>query len=176
MANRSKKVVLSARVDPYLKASLELAAAAKNQKIVKMLESILESGLDDLIIDNPFESETPKISFLFAFTAIWSESEALYKLRAGTLGPKFAGDDLAFAAFIIHSSNHFKGDFDLFGDLNGRINNANIKLSHKYMINLELLEAEWATVERYISFLAMNKPFEPSYEDFKRMLEASEAK
>jgi len=176
MANRSKKVVLSARVDPYLKASLELAAAGKNQKIVKMLETILEGGLDDLMIDNPFESEHPRISFMLAFTAIWSESEPLYKLRAGTLGPNFAGDDLAFTALIVHGSNYFDGDFDLFGDLNGRIKNANLKPHHKYMINLELLEAEWSTVERYTAFLIANKPFEPTYEDFKRMLKASEAK
>ncbi|WP_044267619.1 hypothetical protein [Pseudomonas fluorescens] len=176
MANRSKKVVLSARVDPYLKASLELAAAAKNQKIVKMLETILESGLDDLMIDSPFEGESERISFMLAFTAIWSESEPLYKLRAGTLGPKFAGEHLAFTAIIVHASNYFDGDFDLFGDLNGRVGNAGLKPRHKYMINLELLEKEWPTVERYQDFLMTNKPFEPSYEDFKRMLKASEAK
>jgi hypothetical protein len=176
MANRSKKVVLSARVDPYLKASLELAATAKNQKIVKMLESILLSGLEDELIDNPFYSADSKISFMRAFNAIWSENEIVYKLRAGALGPKFAGEDLAFAAMLVTASSYFEGDFDLFGDLNGKAVAGNLKLHHTPKINLELAEKEWSTVERYVDFLATNKPFEPSYDDFKRMLSASESK
>ena len=61
MANRSKKAVLSARVDPYLKAALELLAVSRNEKIVKILESCLENGMNDRIIANPFKTPQKKI-------------------------------------------------------------------------------------------------------------------
>ena len=172
MANRSKKVVLSARVDPYLKAALELFAGSRNEKIVKILETCVENGLSDRIITNPFKArhkDQEKIGFMVAFTAIWSENETLYKLRAGSLGPDFAGDDLAMVAMLINGMSYFKGNFDVFGDLNGYVETFGFTPRMTPKVNLQLVEDEWPLVEEYVRFLANNKPFEPDYEDYKRM-------
>lgn len=172
MANRSKKVVLSVRIDPYLKAALELSASSKNEKIVKVLETCLENGLTDRDIRNPFkprDEHQEKISFMIAFTAIWSENEALYKLRAGALGPDFAGEELSLISMFILGDKHFDGDFDLFGDLNGSAETFGFTPKMRPMVNLRLVEEEWPIVEEYVRFLANNKPFSPGYEDYKRM-------
>jgi hypothetical protein len=172
MANRSKKVVLSARVEPYLKAALELFATSRNEKIVKILETCVENGLNDRTITNPFKprhKDQEKISFMVAFTAIWSENETLYKLRAGSLGSDFAGEELAMVAMFINGKKYFAGDFDVFGDLNGSVETFGFKPHMQPMVNLPLVEEEWPIVEEYVRFLANNKPFEPGYEDYKRM-------
>jgi hypothetical protein len=172
MANRSKKVVLSARVDPYLKAALELLATSRNEKIVKILETCVENGLNDRTIPNPFkprDKDQARISFMIAFTAIWTENEVLYKLRAGSLGPEFAGESLAMAAMFVTMSKHFDGHDDVFGDLNGSVQTFGFKPHMQPKVNLQLVEEEWEIVEEYVRFLANNKPFEPSYDDYKRM-------
>lgn len=178
MANRSKKVVLSARVDPYLKAALELLAASRNEKIVKILESCLENGMNDRIITNPFKApqKLEKISFMVAFTAIWSENETLYKLRAGTLGSDFAGEELSMVAMFINDDKYFDGEFDVFGDLNGSTEKFGFKPRIQPRVNLALVEKEWPIVEEYVRFLASNKPLQPGYADYKSMRAQSLAK
>lgn len=104
-----------------------------------------------------------------AFTAIWSDNEILYKLRAGSLGPDFAGDELAIIAMFVNGRKYFDGDFDVFGDLNGAVETLGFKPRMRPMVNLPLVEEEWHIVEEYVKFLANNKPFEPDYEDYKRM-------
>lgn len=172
MANRSKKVVLSVRVDPYLKAALELLALSKNEKIVKILENCLENGLNDREIRNPFKSRDKhqdKVSFMIAFTAIWSENEILYKMRAGTLGPDFAGEELSFISMLVRGDGYFSGDYDLFGDLNGSTETFGFTPQTRPKVNLELIEHEWPILEEYSRFLANNKPFQPSFEEYKKM-------
>jgi hypothetical protein len=178
MANRSKKVVLSARVDPYLKAALELLAASRNEKIVKILESCLENGMNDRTITNPFKApqKLEKISFMVAFTAIWSENETLYKLRAGTLGPDFAGEELSTVAMFINDDKYFDGEFDVFGDLNGSTDKFGFKPRMQPRVDLALVEKEWPIVEEYVRFLANNKPLQPGYSDYKSMRAQSLAK
>lgn len=179
MANRSKKVVLSARVDPYLKAALELAASSRNEKIVKILEACVENGLNDRTVKNPFKprsKDQETISFMIAFTAIWSENETLYKLRAGALGPDFAGEELGMIAMLITGDKYFDGECDVFGDLNGSIEKYGFQPKRRPLVNIELVEQEWPIVEEYVRFLASNKPLEPSYEDYKKMREQSKTK
>jgi hypothetical protein len=181
MANRSKKVVLSARIDPYLKAALELSASVQKEKIVKLLEQYLLNGLEHEMVANPFGCTSPKerpdeLPFMDVFVAIWSENEVLYKVRAGALSAAFAGTDLWEMAMLVIGEKYFKGDFDLFGDLNGAVRRFGFLPPDKPMINLRLVEAEWAIIESYVSFLQNNKPFQPPYLDYKRMLEESQAR
>ncbi|AZF49172.1 MULTISPECIES: hypothetical protein [unclassified Pseudomonas] len=179
MANRSKKVVLSARVDPYLKAALELLAASRNEKIVKILESCLENGMNDRTITNPFNAprkDLGTISFMVAFTSIWSENETLYKLRAGTLGPDFAGEELSMVAMVINDDKYFDGEFDVFGDLNGSTEKFGFTPRMQPRVDLALVEKEWPIVEEYVRFLANNKPLQPGYADYKNMRAQSLAK
>ncbi|WP_281211903.1 hypothetical protein [Pseudomonas fulva] len=178
MANRSKKVVLSARIDPYLKAGMELAATAKNEKIVKMMEEFIETGLAVMTVDNPFlaiGSRTEKTSFMLIFKCIWSEDEAVYKMRAGGLGPAFAGEYLFALHQIVFSEEYFRGEDDLYGDLNGF--KEKLKLTPpKRPVNLKRIRDEWSTINDYCEFLSNNKPFFIQYLDYKRMAEESKAK
>jgi len=179
MANRSKKAVLSARVDPYLKAALESLAVSRNEKIVKILESCLENGMNDRIIANPFKTpqkKLEKVSFMVAFAAIWSENETLYKLRAGTLGPDFAGEELSMVAMFINGDKYFDGEFDVFGDLNGSKDTFGFEPRMQPRVNLALVEREWPIVEEYVRFLSNNKPLQPGYADYKSMRAHSLAK
>ncbi len=181
MANRSKKVVLSARVDPYLKAALELLAAAKREKIVKLIEISIENQLSDREVPTPFlfqtnEERRDKLGFMTVFEAIWSEDEPLFKLRAGILGPEIAGEETWMQAMTIIGDDYFKGDDDVFGDLNGLTKKFGYTVAVNQKVNLDLVRCEWSLVQAYVSFLENNKPFSPSYEDYKRMLKESQAK
>ncbi|MGV8887714.1 MAG: hypothetical protein ACOH2P_06590 [Pseudomonas sp.] len=179
MANRSKKVVLSARVDPYLKAGLELLAASQNQKIVKLLETFLQNGLEDASVNSPFHAHADKrekISFMNLFKAIWTEDEVLFKVRAGALGPEYAGETTWREACVATGCDHFKGDVDLYGNLNGYEGKFAYSVPWSYELNIELIREEWPLIEGYVSFVENNKPFEPSYDDYKRMREQSDAK
>ena len=51
MANRSKKVVLSARIEPRLKAALDIAAMKLEDKVVKVLEDFVADGLKRITVD-----------------------------------------------------------------------------------------------------------------------------
>ncbi|OFJ43301.1 hypothetical protein BJN42_21795 [Pseudomonas koreensis] len=179
MANRSNKVVLSARVDPYLKAALELLAASQKEKIVKLLETFLENGMHDFYVVNPFlpkGGEAEKTSFMNVFTAIWSDDEVVYKLRAGVLGPQYAGETAWRQAMVVTGDHYFKGADDLYGDLNGLSEKWGYKAEYNYFLDLEKVRSEWPLIEGYVSFIENNKPFEPSYEDYKRMHQQSKAK
>lgn len=175
MKNRSKKVVLSARVEPYLKAALDLYAVSKNEKIVKVLELFIESKLEDINIRNPLrgvKGAREKISFMTMFTAIWSEDEVVYRLRAGLLGPEMAGErDWRIA--LMATSGLFDGDYELYGDLNGLGERLKLEPRERPSINLELVKREWDLICGYVDFLENNKPFSPTYQDYKRMHESS---
>jgi len=94
---------MSARVDPYLKAGIELLAASQRVKIVKLMEEFLEWGLETTQVENPFESskKMPRISFLAVLEAIWTDDDVLFQLRAGALGGRISGDDIFNAAFVV---------------------------------------------------------------------------
>jgi len=177
MANRSKKVVMSARVDPYLKAGIELLAASQRVKIVKLMEEFLEWGLETTQVDNPFASskKTPRISFLAVLEAIWTDDDVLFQLRAGALGGRISGDDIFNAAFVVlsHETDYFEGDFDVFGDLNGLTARMGLQPPVPFKINMELVREEWETIKAYVQFLAQNKPFQPSYEEYKTIMAKS---
>ncbi|CAI8856464.1 Phage protein [Pseudomonas jessenii] len=181
MANRSKKVVLSARIDPYLKAALELLAASRSEKIVKLLESFIENGLYDIevtapVVLNRANQGHEKVSFMNLFTAIWSEDEVLYKVRAGVLGPQYAGETIWRQALVASVEDCFKGADDLYGDLNGLTKKLGFSISGCYKLNMDLIREEWPIIESYVAFVENNKPFEPSYTDYKKMLANSKAK
>lgn len=173
MANRSKKVVISARIDPYLKAAIDTAAAAQNEKIVIVLESLIVDGLNEFFVPNPFRGgdggEGGHANFMCVFEAIWSEDEVLFKLRAGAVGAEFAGDTAWRQARVVLASDYFKGDYDLFGDLNG-LTPKDGSVIETYLIDFELVKNEWPLIEGYVAFLENNKALAPSYDDYKKMI------
>lgn len=176
MANRSKKVMLSARIEPYLKSGIEMASAARNEKIVKLMERFIEIGLEDLTVDNPFKvTSLEKVDFMFVFKSIWSDDEPTLKIRAGGLGESFAGEYLSRLAGWVLNDEYFKGDFDLYGDLNGVSIGEKASAPYK-LVNIELIRNEWGMINSYYDFLESNKPFHPSYADFKRMDQESKSR
>lgn len=178
MANRSKKVVISARITPYLKAAIDMAAAAQNEKIVTMMENLLEQGLNEIFVPTPFCDgvlrEGAETNFMHIFGLIWSEDPILFKLRAGALGPDFAGEKNTREANVVISCEYFKGDYDLYGDVDNQFSDwGSFK---KVFINFNLVKEEWSVIEGYISFLENNKNLLPTYESYKKMVESSGAR
>lgn len=173
MANRSKKAVISARIDPLLKAGLELAATTQNEKIVALLESGIQSLLSTAVVDDPFgEKPGDKTSFLELIEKIWSEDDVVYKLRVGGLGFKYADIETVDIATIVSHNDYFFGDFNLYGDL--KVNR--LKASHfpaEIYIDLELVRDEWALLNEYVRFIQKNKILDVNYHGFKAMIKNS---
>lgn len=166
MANRSKKVVLSARIEASIKAGLELAAAAQSEKIVAFLEYCIKSGLTMLAVSNPFSPDKDsKIPFNIFFDCIWSDDEVLYKLRAGALGPDHAGVEMIELALIVTTNSYFKGEFDLYGDLNGAVKSLGY-VAPKVLIDLEKVRREWDVITEYAGFKQKNPTLNIPYERY----------
>lgn len=176
MANRSKKAVISARIDPFLKAGLELAATTQNEKIVALLECGIQGVLSTTLVDDPFgETADAKTSFLQLMKNIWSEDEVIYKLRVGSLGYKYADMETVDVATLVANNIYFMGDFNLFGDLTvGRK-----KIGYfpaEIWLDLDLIRDEWDLISGYVKFIERNKGLDVDYNGFKSMIKNSGSK
>lgn len=176
MANRSKKAVISARIDPFLKAGLELAATTQNEKIVALLECGIQGVLSTTLVDDPFgETADAKTSFLQLMKNIWSEDEVIYKLRVGSLGYKYADMETVDMATLVANNIYFMGDFNLFGDLSvGRK-----KIGYfpaEIWLDLDLIRDEWDLISGYVKFIERNKGLDVDYDGFKSMIKNSGSK
>lgn len=173
MANRSKKVVISARIEPRLKAALDIAAGKLDEKIVTVLETFVEEGLNGIYVEkNPFWGglmpSNSQINFMEVFDAVWDEDKVLFELRAGTIGPAFCGERLSRQAQVVIGSDYFKGEDDLFGDLNGYTDIWGGDIE-KHFVNLDLVRKEWTYIDEFLSFVDMNGLTEVSYDFYKVM-------
>ena len=178
MANRSKKVVISARIPPRLKAALDLASILEGQPIVKLLEALLEEGLNEIDAPNPFRGgqlDGSKLNFMTLFDAIWTEDEVLFKLRTWAVGPEFSSVKFWRRITSLIKSDYFKGSFDLYGDLNGQTQIWG-SVPERYLINLDLIKEEWLLIDEYLSFLDKNTNLSTPYEYFKKMLQSEDVK
>lgn len=174
MANRSKKIVMSARVAPYIKAAIDTYANSKNEKFVKLLERYITFGLRDELIDNPFTNgKGPKISFMLAFECVWTEDELIYALRAGACGPDFAGEELHKRWLLLCLSPEFDGEFDLFGDVRERLAKHGFEPPIDHFLNMDRVRKEWPEFCRYVEFLENNKPFQPTYKEWREIASRS---
>ncbi|HCT7937619.1 TPA: hypothetical protein OT881_005845 [Pseudomonas aeruginosa] len=165
MANRSKKVVLSARIDPYLKAGIELAASSSREKIVAFLEYCIRNGMSSIAVNNPFVEADVKVPFEMFFSSVWSDDEVLYKLRVGCLGPEYADRTLVEVGLIVVAEKHFAGDYDLYGDLNGNAAKLGYK-AKRIMIDLEKVRMEWDVINEYAEFRIKNGRINVSYDKY----------
>ncbi|MGG5291350.1 hypothetical protein [Pseudomonas shirazensis] len=173
MANRSKKAVISARIDPLLKAGLELAATTQNEKIVALLECGIQGVLSATVVDDPFgEKPDDKTSFIELVEKIWSEDDVVYKLRVGGLGFKYADLETVDIATLVSRDEYFRGDFNLYGDL--KVNrSAASYMPAEIHIDLELVRGEWAMLNEYVRFIQKNKILDVNYHGFKAMIKNS---
>lgn len=166
MANRSKKVILSARIDPSLKAGIELAAASQKEKIVAFLEYCIQGGLSTLVIADPFGKERGKqTAFSLFHSSVWSEDEVVYKLRVGYLGPDYAPLDLVDAAAVVNSEKCFSGDYDLYGDLNGNVKKLDL-IAPNVRVNIDKIKREWKLILEYVEFKKKNIHLNVDYEKY----------
>ncbi|OQR35195.1 hypothetical protein BWR15_14740 [Pseudomonas sp. T] len=180
MANRSKKVVLSARVEPYLKDGLELYARLYRMKIVEALEQILEDAQHSHNVDNPFlkpekESFKNKTSLSVVLGDIWSSDSLIYVLRRGYIGSHMC-DEQEFMVAVETMSKRFSGDFDIFE-----------QAKHKYAkhgrewvlvypkIDLDRVRAEWPYLQKWAEFAINSKPAVVDYDDYLRIISKGDA-
>ncbi len=170
MANRSKKVVLSARIDPFLKSGMDALSAFTNQKIVKLLETLIENGLNDRVVKNPFSDspENKDLPLMRLLKAVWSEDEILYQLRLGVLsrlGVKCTSEDVSVITAEVLDNERFKGECDLFDGVTGLSKEAG-NIRFKYMVDIGRVRDEWKSLNTYSMFSRNNRPLAISYDQF----------
>lgn len=170
MANRSKKVVLSARIDPFLKSGIDVLSELTNEKIVKLLESFIESGLNDQVVKNPFSDspENKEISLMQLLQSVWSEDEILYQLRLGVLsklGVKCSSDEVCVITATVLENKRFKGERDLFDGVT-TLSKGPESVRFKYMVDIGRIMDEWETLKTYSVFSKNNRPLTISYDQF----------
>ncbi len=174
MANRSKKAVISARIDPLLKAGLEMAATSQREKIVALLEYGISGVLTSTAIADPFSGEKgTQTAHLLLMQKVWSDDEVVYKLRIGSLGFLYADKETVDIATLVTTDEYFKGDFDLFGDLNGLLDPEIDQTVPKMLLDLDRVKAEWDFVFGYVQFVYRNRGLKSNYHDFKTMVNNS---
>jgi len=173
MANRSKKAVISARIDPFLKAGLELAATTQNEKIVALLEYGIQGVLSTTLVNDPFgETADAQTSFILLMKNIWSEDEVVYKLRVGSLGFQYADLETVDMATLVANDEYFKGDFKLFGNL--KVNREKVKyFPAEISLNIDLVREEFGVIADYVKFMQRNKGLNFNYHGFKKMINHS---
>lgn len=174
MANRSKKTVLSVRIAPYLKASLDIIASYKNKKLVAVVETLVEKEVSDFRIDIPefFDKHNTldnKMSLGVLMSGLWTDDEVLFKLRLGVLREGLIDEYYEDLALFVITDPEYQGDIPLFGNYNKQKNLYN-HAEHDYFINLDKIKADWLVLQAYITFLNINKPLELDYEDYKKMI------
>lgn len=176
MSNRSKKVVLSARVAPELKAGLEIYARAKKMKLVEALEDLIEVALQVTNVDCPLRDRSGKISKVSVSSLVswlWSDDPIVYMLRTAYLS-NFNADEEIVVIIGQVVLPRFAGDFDLFADT--KLERAGMEVPKGVTLNLDLIKAEWATLLVYARFVIANKPLKVTYENFLTMYQAGEVK
>ncbi|NNA48360.1 hypothetical protein HBO18_30035 [Pseudomonas lactis] len=170
MSNRSKKVVLSARVAPHLKDGLELYARVKNIKIVEAVEELIERALEEVNIESPLRStsgDRSKVPVSTIISWLWDPDPIIFKLRLANVSPDLV-DKETYLAYVETTSDRFKGDVDIFEDVRKRATYRDVY--HKASINLERVREEWADLVAYAKFIEANKPIVVDYEDWLRMI------
>ncbi|OEO23090.1 hypothetical protein AX279_22455 [Pseudomonas sp. J237] len=171
MANRSKKVVLSARIEPYLKDGLELYARLRHMKIVEALEDILELAQDSLNINNPFlkpekEAYKNKVALSGVVSTIWSSDQVIYTLRRGYIGNHMC-DELEYLVVAETMSRRFAGDFDIFEQAKKKYSKSEKEWCLAYpRIDIEKVRAEWPYLQRWAEFAIKSKPAVVDYDDY----------
>lgn len=83
MASRSKKTVLSVRIDPVAKAALDAAANMHNQSTTKFVEQLVEA----VVCQKVFPSAGVGVALGELIAALLDDDELIYKLRLHTLLP-----------------------------------------------------------------------------------------
>lgn len=170
MANRSKKVVLSARIDPFLKSGIDALSELANEKTVKLLEAFIESGLNKKMVKNPF-SDTPgnaEISLMHLLQSVWSEDEVLYQLRLGLLaklGVKCSSEEVEAITAVVLEHKRFQGELDLLEGVT-TLSERPESVRFKYMVDLGRVKDEWGTLKTYLAFSKNNRPLTISYDQF----------
>jgi hypothetical protein len=170
MSNRSKKVVLSARVAPHLRDGLELYARVKNIKIVEAVEDLIERALEEVNIESPLRStsgDKGKVPVSTIISWLWDPDPIIFKLRLANVSPDLV-DRETYLAYVETTSERFKGDVDIFEDVRKRATYRDV--FHKASINLERVREEWADLIAYAKFIEANKPIVVDYEDWLRMI------
>ncbi|MDX9677011.1 hypothetical protein [Pseudomonas zeae] len=169
MANRSKKVVLSTRIAPYLKSGLELCARARNMKIVETIEELIEHALMTNSIDSPFPDKNGvrgKASVLSVVEWLWNDDPIIYTLRLGFISDQLV-DRETYVVCAETTTARFKGDFDLFEEPRKRATYQDVYKTTA--LNIEKIREEWEDLCAYAKFVEANKPLKIDYEDFLRM-------
>lgn len=173
MANRSKKVVLSVRVDPYLKDALDLLAKKQNKKIVETVESLIRDAVEEIRVINPFlpwldPKKSKDISLQRLMGLIWSDHPIIYKLRLAHLSHEYLDEPTYIACCQVWSNECFIGNDDIFLYTRQILGVPEAVPAPK--LNIGIVTSEWGILMGYGEFVVSNKPLIVTYEQYKKML------
>lgn len=175
MANRSKKVVLSARIEPYLKDGLELYARLNKMKIVEALEQILEDAQTSHGVQNPFikkggHPHKTATTIHGLISHIWSPDSAIYLLRRGYIGSHMC-DEREYLMAVETMSKRFSGGFDIYEEAKKKYAEYGHEWIMAYpLIDLEKVKAEWPYLQKWAEFAINSKPAVVDYSDYLRII------
>lgn len=171
MANRSKKTVLSARIEPYLKDGLELYARLRGKKIVEALEETLEEVQQGFRVRNPFRADgntfETKVALSTLIAWIWSDEPILYRLRLGFMGSEYCDAETFLIATEVMGNERFRGVNDIFDSTKKQTRHFGFEFDVIYpKVNIGRVLEEWKHLEEYAQFAIRSRPAMVQYDDY----------
>ena len=106
MASRSKKTVLSVRIDPVAKASLDVAANMHKQSTTKFVEQLIETVMRQQVA--PPTGEKVELGPLIA--SLMTDDDLIYKLRLYAVLPEgLSAKEQVILKAVFDNPNIFEG-------------------------------------------------------------------
>jgi hypothetical protein len=176
MANRSKKTVLSVRIEPSAKAALDMLAAIRQESLPVVIEELLSQAFEQqAILAPPFikkthvsPSGTIGLGHLMRF--IWVDDPELFKLRLHLLEPTALSErDQTVTGTVFKNLDIFRGDDHLF---DGKARQMVSDSPAIPKLSLSLVRLYWPLLNEYARFLATNS-MNVSFADYVDLLRKS---
>lgn len=176
MANRSKKTVLSVRISPFFKSSLDVLAALQSRSLPDLVEDLIDQAFERQEVMPPAfikqerltERGTVRLAELMRF--IWIDDAVLFKIRLHLLAPDALSErDRLITGSVFNNLQIFKGEDRVFG----REASSFVMDSPEIpKLNLKLISLFWPLLTDYARFLSLNE-LKLSLPDYMDMLRKS---
>lgn len=174
MANRSKKTVLSVRIDPPAKAALDVLAAVRGESLPAVIEDLLYKAFAHEKIAPPallkpnILTNRGEVSISTLIQFIWSADSALFKLRLHLLDPSTLNErDQTITGTVFQNLEIFGGEDVIFDEHALKIIEDSPAIPK---VSLERVRRYWPVLTEYARFLSANamKVSLPDYIDLLR--------
>lgn len=176
MANRSKKTVLSVRISPFSKASLDVLAVTRQESLPDVIEKLLDQAIKQQEVLPPAFIRQDRLGPRGGVTLgtlmqfIWVEDQALFKLRLHLLEPSALNDrDNLITGTVFKNLNVFGGSDAIFDKKALEFVQESPAIPK---ISISLVRIYWPLLTDYARFLFSNS-LKLSFPDYVDMLRKS---